>query len=158
EDDGVAHVRGHGIRSKDFQRQKRVLDAPDGIAGIQAGPDKLLPGLLDHGAGLPGLHIARVVLDRDLHAQIHRLIADAPEELDGRLHVRFDRRRAEPVLARPHVAAHGGRAYRLRDPQAFQELLARRAGALFPAPAGLADAPHAAIDRDTELLRPILDA
>ena len=72
-DDGVADVRGHHVGSEDFERDLRIFDGLNGIAAIEVGADEILAGFFDQHAGFASLHVAGVVLDGDLDAQVQGL-------------------------------------------------------------------------------------
>ena len=55
-----------------IQRQMRIFDRPQRIPRIEAHTDKIPPRALDQTLQLAGLHIACMILDRDLDVFIRR--------------------------------------------------------------------------------------
>ena len=58
-----------------LERQVRILNRPDGIARVDADADEFRAGRFDQHLQLARLHVAGVILDRDLDAGVHHLRA-----------------------------------------------------------------------------------
>ena len=68
----------------------RILERPRRVAGIDVDADVVGPGRFDQAGQLPRLHVAGVVLDRDLDPGRLRLVAHRLADLDGVPDVRLD--------------------------------------------------------------------
>ena len=119
----VAHVCRYHIWRQRFQRHEGIFHTPDRVAGVQARSHKIPARFFDDCLYFARLHIAGMILERDLYSQVHRLRTHRAEDLDRVLHVRFDGQRSQTVIARTHVAPHGFRPDRLGHLQPFQQLL-----------------------------------
>ena len=81
---------GDDVRSQHFERNLRVFHHPHRIAGIETGADEVFAGFLDDGLHLARLHVAGVILESDLHADVHGLGANRSKHLNCFLHQLLD--------------------------------------------------------------------
>src|SRR5262245_59878664 len=103
----------------------RVLDRPHRITGIDADAHELRTGRLNEAFQFSRLHVAGVVLDRDLDAGIHDFRAHVLQHADRRLDVLLDSARAVGLAAQ--YTADDGRAHDLRGVDHASEWLLGRA-------------------------------
>ena len=78
--------------------------------GSIVAPDEVLARRFDQTHEFPGLHVARVVFDGDLHVGIFRFTLDGLEQLDHRVDVTIDASVALAVAPVAEVAARHGAA------------------------------------------------
>ena len=147
---GVAHVAGEHVGVQRVQRDVRVFQGPQRVAGIQAGADEILAGFFDQMFQFVRLHVARVVLDGDLEVVVLRLRAHIAQHLDRALDVHFDGTGAT-VLGAAQYGAHDVRAGQRRGVQHAADLLLRGARLGVEHFRSGADRPHADLDFDAAL-------
>ena len=98
-------MTGQHIRRKSFERDVRILQNPERIAGIETDADEVLTRAFDQRLQLTPLHVSGMIFDRDLQTGVDDLRADISQNLDGVLDVPFDRDRSDPIVDRTQKAA-----------------------------------------------------
>ena len=145
-DGGIAQAGREHIRREDFEAGQRIFQGPDRVAGIHVRPDIILARRFDQRDEFPRLHVARVILDGDLHAGIDRSAALALADLHGIGDARLDAAFGPAIIAIAQHDTEDRRPERLGHANAEREMLLRRAPLIFEALRGRANAPGAELD------------
>src|SRR5262245_58123990 len=105
-DPAVANVTREHVRRQRLEREMRILDRPDGIARVEADADEFRSSGLDEHFQLARLHVAGVVLDRQLQSGVHHARADRFQNADRVVDPLFDAAGETPILETSHDAAY----------------------------------------------------
>ena len=149
----VAQARADGIRTEAFEHVERVFERPCGVAGVDIRADEIPARGFDEIDEFPRVHVARVVLDRDLHAGFLRGFFAGLEHLHGVGDAGADAALGLAVVGPAEDHAEDRRAERLRDANARSQMLVGRAPVFFEAHGSRADAPRSGVDFDLQPFR-----
>ena len=138
------------VRGERVERQVRILDRPHGIARIEADADGLGTCRLDQPFQLARLHVAGMILDRDLDPGVHETSAHALQDLDGVVDVTVDP--VAPVLRTAKDRTHDRRLHDPRSVNHPAQLFFRRPLRLVEHRRGRTDRAHANLDVDLQLV------
>ena len=125
-----------------------ILHRPRGVSCVQERADVIGAGFFHQVPELPGLEVARVVLDGDLDAMTTVLVAHRLAGRDGVLDVPLQGDLALPILRPAEIAANERGSQDPCDPEHLQQLLAGGAVFLDEARGGRADRTKADLDLD----------
>ena len=139
------------MRREPIERGERILERPARIPRVEVDAHDIGARLLDKREQFARLHVARMVLDRDLHAGIEGARPCLLEHGDRVGDPRADAARREPVVAIAEDDPKRLRPERPRHADAEREVLVRRAPVLLEPRRRRADAPRAELDRHVPL-------
>ena len=76
---GITQAGRDRQRPQHLQTCQRILERPQRIAGVEIHADVVFPGSLHELRDFARIHVASMVLDRDLHARVDRLRPARPQ-------------------------------------------------------------------------------
>ena len=135
---------GRGVSSTSSGSSSVQAALPESIFA----PTKSGPACLDQIAQFPRVQVAGVILDRDLHAGIERLLSARFQHLHRVGDPRADAALGLAIFAGAEDDAEDRRAERLRHAEPESQMLLRGAPVLFEAHRGRADAPATRVELD----------
>ena len=150
----VAGVAGQDVRRQRLERQVGILHRPQRVAGVDADPDHVRSGGFDQPGELACLHVAGVILDRDLHARLERPLSDVFQDLDRIGDARLDSTRGYAVAEGPDDAADERRSENPGDLEHRNQLRFCIARGRVEDGGARADGQHAHFELDPERVGP----
>src|SRR5262249_54540898 len=148
-DGGVAEVRRNRERAERLQAVEWILQRPERVAGVEIGENVVVAGSIEEAHQLARVHVARVVLDRDLDTRVQRSRAARATHLRGLLHVPLDATVRQSILPGAEHHPDQWRAHVLCHANPQREMFLRRAPLWFERLRGGTDTPRAGLDLHT---------